>query len=189
MVRRSLSEKNEWIQSGAKKSGRFHIPFSKRTSSAKILWAKVCSKNAALPNWAPKLLPSQAACRTQLQFFPPKIPKKPTASLPAYAFHRKLFKGKEQFPKKRRKQKCVSIHNHIFIITIELLMDKILQHSTWQSSYPPTPSNLAAEARCPAPKTDTKTCLEAPILAEHWGTAVGKYLFWFFLVKGLRRKF
>lgn len=47
------------------KSRRFLITFSKRTRSAKILWAKVYSKNVALQNWAPELLPSQAACRPQ----------------------------------------------------------------------------------------------------------------------------
>lgn len=46
------------------KSRRF-LPFSKRTPSAKILWAKVYSKNVALQKWAPELLPSQAACRPQ----------------------------------------------------------------------------------------------------------------------------
>lgn len=85
---------------------RFLIPFSKRTPSAKTLWAKVYSKNVALQKWAPELLPSQAACRPQ---------KKPTASLrasiptPSQPFPQKKesFQGKEQLPKK---QKCGSIH-------------------------------------------------------------------------------
>ena len=140
----------------------YHFP--KELQVPRFFGQRFTQKNVALQKWAPELLPSQAACRPQRS---QQLPYRLQYLHLHNHFHKKKNRSKVRNTYQRNKNVVrFTSHYHLF-------MDQILYHLTWQSSYPPTLWGLAAEARCPAPKTDTKTCLEA----ENWGTAVGKYLF------------